>query len=80
MNNAQIFEKASMRKRLDIAEVALTLAVLNGEPWAIKFMLSTQGKARGYIESDTVKGNTDKPTPIRVDIIAEDGRLLKTND
>jgi hypothetical protein len=74
-SNHQIFEKANMSKRLDIAEVALTLAILNGEPWAIKFMLSTQGKARGYIESTTIKGDTDKPTPIKVEIIAENGRI-----
>jgi len=75
MTNAQIFEKASMSKRLDIAEVALTIAVMNGEPWAIKYLLSTQGKARGYVESATMTGDTDKSTPVKVEIIAEDGRI-----
>ncbi len=43
-NNHQIFEKANMSKRLDIAEVALTLAILNGEPWAINSCLALKAR------------------------------------
>jgi hypothetical protein len=35
---------------LDNAESALHRAVLAGEPWAIKYVLSTRGKNRGYVE------------------------------
>jgi len=33
---------------LDIAENRLVKAVDDGEPWAVKFILLTQGKHRGY--------------------------------
>jgi hypothetical protein len=38
---------------LDIAESKLFSAVENGENWAIKYLLSTKGKVRGY--SDKIK-------------------------
>ena len=34
----------------DIAELALEKQLAEGRAWAIKFTLSTQGKARGYVE------------------------------
>lgn len=34
----------------DTAELKLMQAIHNGEPWAIKYRLSTKGKTRGYIE------------------------------
>jgi hypothetical protein len=37
-------------KRLDVAEAKLDAAVLAGEPWAIQFLLRTQGRDRGYGE------------------------------
>jgi hypothetical protein len=36
--------------RLDDAESALDRAVLNGEGWAVCFLLKTLGKKRGYVE------------------------------
>ncbi len=35
---------------LDSAELKLGQAMMNGESWAIKFLLSTKGKGRGYVE------------------------------
>jgi hypothetical protein len=35
-------------KRLDVAEATLDKAVLEGEAWAVQFLLRTQGKERGY--------------------------------
>ena len=35
---------------LDTAELKLMEAVEDGEAWAVKFMLATQGQSRGYIE------------------------------
>jgi hypothetical protein len=35
---------------LDDAESALYRAVIQGEAWAVCFLLKTQGKGRGYIE------------------------------
>lgn len=34
----------------DTAELKLIQAIHNGEPWAIKYRLSTKGKDRGYTE------------------------------
>lgn len=70
-----IFEKAKMSKRLDLAEVALTLAIIDREPWAVKYMLSTQGKSRGYIESASNFNETEKPTPVKIEFVAEDGSV-----
>ena len=41
---------------LDIAETALHEAVRGGEPWAIKFFLSTKGKGRGYTKRQELVG------------------------
>jgi hypothetical protein len=38
-------------RRVDIGEAKLDAAVLAGEPWAIQFLLRTQGKHRGYGDS-----------------------------
>jgi hypothetical protein len=35
-------------RRVDIAEAKLDQAVLDGEAWAVQFLLRTQGKHRGY--------------------------------
>lgn len=35
---------------LDEAESALHKAAKRGEPWAVCFLLKTQGKSRGYVE------------------------------
>lgn len=61
--NKKIFQHAKMSDRLDLAELALTMAVIDREPWAIKYMLSTQGQERGYIEKQKLElsGNSENP-------------------
>lgn len=52
-------------KVLDQAELNLYKAILNGEPWAIQFVLKTKGKKRGYVERQELVGGEDAD-PIRV--------------
>ncbi len=39
----------------DVAEMRLAQAIFNGEPWAIKYRLSTKAKGRGYTEKQEVE-------------------------
>ena len=50
----------------DIAELKLRQAVQNGEAWSIKYQLSTQGKARGYVERNEITGKDGNDVTIRV--------------
>jgi len=61
----------------DIAELKLRQAVQKGEPWSIKYQLSTQGKGRGYVErteitKDGEQNQNAEPvmTALRADQIA----------
>lgn len=47
--------KDAKGRRLDRAECKLDKAVQNGEPWAIRFLLITQGKHRGYYRETRTK-------------------------
>lgn len=38
----------------DTAELKLIQAIHNGEPWAIKYRLSTKGRNRGYVERSEI--------------------------
>ncbi len=67
--------KATEETRLDVAELALTIAIMDREPWAIKYMLSTKGKSRGYIESSASFVSEEKPTPIKIEFVQENGRI-----
>lgn len=46
----QMIQKDAREGMLDDAESALYRAVVQGEAWAVCFLLKTQGKDRGYIE------------------------------
>ncbi len=48
---------------LDTAELKLMEAVEDGEAWAVKFMLATQGQSRGYVERQR---GQDEDNEIRV--------------
>src|SRR5262245_6648578 len=48
-------------RRVDVGEAALDRAVLAGEPWAVQFLLRTQGKDRGYVERSEVVGADGAP-------------------
>ena len=50
----------------DIAELKLRQAVQKGEPWSIKYQLSTQGKKRGYIERQEITGEDGNELVIKV--------------
>jgi hypothetical protein len=41
---------------VDIAELKLRQQVQDGEAWAVKYILSTKGKSRGYVERQEVTG------------------------
>jgi hypothetical protein len=49
----------------DTAESALHKAVLKGEPWAVKFYLTTQAKDRGYTTRTELAGAEGAP-PVRM--------------
>lgn len=52
---------------LDIGESALYASVIEKDPWAVKFLLSTKGKRRGYVErtEHEVSGRGGKPIEVR---------------
>jgi hypothetical protein len=64
---------AEMRERnLDVGEVMLIDAVNNGAPWAVRFFLLTQGKARGYTERTEHADVTETPDwPRVVEVIVD---------
>lgn len=37
-------------KLVDTAELAIAKAAVNGEAWAVKYILNTKGKERGWVE------------------------------
>ena len=41
---------------VDEGEIKLREAVRNGEAWAVKYVLSTKGKRRGYVERQEITG------------------------
>lgn len=49
---------------VDLGELALRRAVVNGEPWAVALVLKTLGKSRGYVERQEVQ--QDGVTVLRV--------------
>ena len=51
---------------LDTAEVKLFSAIQNGEQWAIKFFLMTQGRERGYIERKELTGADGGPMEMSI--------------
>ncbi len=48
-------------ERLDTAELKLHEAVLAGEAWAVKYILSNQGKDRGFTERQEHTGEGGGP-------------------
>lgn len=53
----------------DIAVLNLRKAVINADPWALKYQLSTKGKSRGYVERQEVTGADGAPQKIEVEYI-----------
>ncbi len=50
----------------DIAVLALRSSVIDKEPWAVKYQLSTKGKSRGYVERQEVSGADGKEIIFKV--------------
>jgi hypothetical protein len=67
------FIKEINELNLDRTESKLLLAIKAGEPWAIKFMLSTKGKHRGYTERMEVTGADGAPVTVK---LVADGKML----
>lgn len=58
---------------VDKAEYKLHEAVVDGDPWAIKYALSTKGKARGYTERTEHTGADGGDLTIRmVEVVKQD--------
>ena len=53
-------------KMLDRAELSLYDALLEAEPWAVKFILSTLGKSRGYVTRHELGGSDGNTLTIEV--------------
>ena len=51
---------------LDLAETNMRKAVKAGEEWAIKFLLKTKGKDRGYTERTELTGQGGDPLQVQV--------------
>lgn len=72
--------KEAKETALDLCEDRLLAGINNGEPWAIKYMLSTQGGERGYKERREVEMRPAGPDLSAVPtseierIVAERGR------
>lgn len=49
---------------LDFAEISLRQKVVSGDAWAIKYILSTKGKSRGYVERTELTGADEQPIQI----------------
>jgi len=55
----------------DIAEAQLISSVKKGEPWAIKYWLSTKGKDRGYTTKQEATFNSSYPMQIITEGVAD---------
>lgn len=62
---------------LDFAEDGLLQAVINKEAWAIKYSLSTRGRARGYETIPTIKIDNTDPLNINITGDAMTGEQLE---
>lgn len=56
--------EAEHGQTLDLAESKLFEAIQRGEPWAVKFYLTTKGKDRGYCERHEISGEASGPLKV----------------
>lgn len=64
---------------LDLAESSLFTKAREGEMWATKYLLSTKGKRRGYVEKQELEYLGDNAISINVNIPKEVKELLNGN-
>lgn len=65
---------------LDSAELKLGQAMMRGEAWAIKFLLSTKGKSRGYVERVEQEITGAERGPVEIIIGGNDGSATDTGE
>jgi hypothetical protein len=53
----------------DLAEGRLVKAIQDGEPWAVKYVLSTLAKDRGYVERQEIAGTQDQPLKVQIEYV-----------
>jgi len=58
-------------KVLDLGELALIRAVKGGEAWAVKYLLSTKGKGRGFSERQELDVTSDGG-PLTLHVVYDD--------
>lgn len=58
---------------VDMAQSKLVEMVNNGDPWAVKFVLSTLGKHEGFVERQEVTGAEGGPVGVKI-YIPDNGR------
>lgn len=58
INDAQEHEDT---KLVDTAELAIRRASVNGEAWAVKYILNTKGKNRGWVERQELTSADGSP-------------------
>lgn len=63
---------------LDIAEHWLVQMIKEGEPWAIKYYLSTIGKSRGFTTRTEVEGDVRHSADVKV-YLPDNGRDALTS-
>jgi transposase len=56
-------------KIIDIAESSLFSQTQEKQPWATKYVLSTLGKNRGYVEKQEIEHSSDQNHPIKIEVI-----------
>ncbi|MBU2051246.1 MAG: hypothetical protein KKH61_20050, partial [Gammaproteobacteria bacterium] len=57
----------------DTSEVKLQQAVNGGEAWAVKYVLSTKGKGRGYVERSEITGADGEAIPVTIVEVVRNG-------
>jgi hypothetical protein len=64
----QVSFRETIDENLDMAESQLITALSSGQPWAIKFYLSTQGRDRGYGRTEFSVKLPEGGVPVRVEM------------
>ena len=59
---------------LDAGESALARAVIDGQPWAVKFLLATKGKHRGWSRGLHIDANTQSQGVVHILELPDNGR------
>lgn len=62
----ELLRQGEMEKILDITENSLFNQAKNQEQWAVKYLLATKGKKRGYIEKQEIEHSSEKGITINL--------------